>query len=145
MSIAEYLLHHKKDSLKRRYSRKIDWDFVRKRFIQGCNFVQVAREIGYKTASSLSLRCKRELGLLLSDFQKMCFDRGNNALHASQFKKAMEGDTSMLTWLGKNRLRQADKLEMKDEKVEKLDLFLDVVKKLDPDTFEKQKKNLDES
>jgi len=36
-------------------------------------------------------------------------ERGSTSIRRMQFKKAMEGDTTMLIWLGKQKLGQTDK------------------------------------
>ncbi|NCX93640.1 MAG: hypothetical protein EBX40_03075, partial [Gammaproteobacteria bacterium] len=51
--------------------------------------------------------------------------KGDNLLRVAQFKKAMSGDTSALIWLGKNRLGQSDKQEIKGDSVVRFTLNLD--------------------
>ena len=40
-------------------------------------------------------------------------EKGNLLIYRKQWKALMGGDKSMLVWLGKNRLGQADKFESK--------------------------------
>lgn len=40
---------------------------------------------------------------------------GRRALHKKQFDKALEGDASMLKWLGANRLGQSEKIQQSND------------------------------
>jgi hypothetical protein len=44
---------------------------------------------------------------------------GNLALRKKQFDLAMNGSEQMLKWLGKNRLQQSDKVEIKQDVIDK--------------------------
>jgi hypothetical protein len=42
-------------------------------------------------------------------------ENGNHSLRVKQFQKAMEGNITMLIWLGKQRLGQSDKVESRTD------------------------------
>ena len=44
---------------------------------------------------------------------KKGYERGNHSLRLMQYQKAMDGNTTMLIWLGKQRLGQSDRSEVK--------------------------------
>ncbi len=47
------------------------------------------------------------------------WNEGNLALRKKQFDLAMNGSEQMLKWLGKNRLQQSDKVEIKQDVIDK--------------------------
>lgn len=57
--------------------------------------------------------CKTEYGLLFSVIYKKLSAAGKISLRRSQFQKAVEGNTTMLIWLGKQHLEQSDKQSIK--------------------------------
>jgi hypothetical protein len=69
-------------------------------------------EISYDT---LEAACKREKKLSFPDYFKQKSASGKMSLRRRQYSEAMEGNTTMLVWLGKNWLDQTDKQEVKQE------------------------------
>ena len=88
----------------------IDWKKVANLAIHGCSGVQIAAQLGIDK-DTLYGRCKNDLGKDFSVFWYDQWEKGNAQLHAKQFQKAMNGDNTLLLWLGKNRLKQTDKIE----------------------------------
>ena len=68
--------------------------------------------IDYDTLNSA---CKREHKKSFSDYYKEKSANGKMSLRRKQYSQAMEGNTTMLIWLGKNWLGQTDKQEIKQE------------------------------
>ena len=92
----------------------IDWERVDKSLRAGSNGVQVAAMLGIHF-DTLSNHCKEEHKTDFSDYLRQKREKGNNLLKAMQYRLAMDGDRGMLIWLGKNRLDQSDKKEIKQQ------------------------------
>lgn len=112
---------------------KIDWDAVAEMGQAGCTIKETAAAMGV-TSQTLSLNYKKyrkdlyagEYETLAEYFQAQR-SGGDALIKVKQFKKAVKGDNDrMLIWLGKNRLGQSDKREIKADvsavTVNKLDL-----------------------
>ena len=56
-------------------------------------------------------RCQKDLGITFTEFASRCKEKGNKLLHNKQFEVAMEGNTTMLVWLGKQRLDQKEQTQ----------------------------------
>ncbi len=104
----------KKKSNRGRKKLVIDWDRVDKSLIAGSNGVQVAAMLGVHP-ETLYDKCKEEKKVFFSDYMQQKRQEGNNILLGKQFELASEGDKMMLIWLGKNRLDQSDKKEIKQQ------------------------------
>jgi hypothetical protein len=50
-----------------------------------------------------------EKGMGFTEYSQQKKEQGNSILRKVQFKKASEGDNTLLIWLGKNRLKQERK------------------------------------
>ena len=97
-------------------TRHIDWDKVDQYFICGCNIVQACAALGLHR-NTLYERCEKEKNCTLQAYFEEKREKGNTAIHAAQFEKAIkEKNPTMLIWLGKQRLGQK---EILDEKVTK--------------------------
>mgnify|MGYP003147217970 CR=1 FL=1 len=103
-----------KKSNRGRKKLKIDWDRVDKSLIAGSNGVQVAAMLGVHP-ETLYDKCKEEKKVFFSDYMQQKKQEGNDILLSKQFELASEGDKMMLIWLGKNRLDQSDKKEIKQQ------------------------------
>jgi hypothetical protein len=90
---------------------EIDWDKVGKLFEAGATVVGTAATIGCDP-DTLSKRCREDLNSDLSAFRQQKVAKGDELLRTKQFQVAMTGDKTMLVWLGKQRLGQADKQEI---------------------------------
>jgi len=58
-------------------------------------------------------RCIIEKQMMFSQYSQEKREKGNSYLFDKQYELAVKGDKSMLVWLGKNRLNQADRIESK--------------------------------
>ncbi len=92
----------------------IDWKRVDKSLIAGSNGVQCAAMLGVHP-DTLYNKCKEVKKMDFSAYQQQKRQEGNDILLGKQFELASEGDKMMLIWLGKNRLDQSDKKEIKQQ------------------------------
>ncbi len=99
-----------------RKKAKIDWAKVDNALMAGSNGVQVAAMLGIHF-DTLSNHCKEEHKTDFSHYLRQKREKGNNLLKAMQYRLAMDGDRGMLIWLGKNRLDQSDKKEIKQQNI----------------------------
>lgn len=90
---------------------KLDWDEIGKLIMAGCPTSAIAAQFGV-VDKTLYTRCETDLGIKLTEFTQEKRSKGDNLLRAKQYSVAMEGDRSMLIWLGKNRLEQKDQTEV---------------------------------
>jgi hypothetical protein len=91
---------------------KIDWDEVGEMLKCGCDATAIATTLGVST-DTLYTRSKVDNKLDFSAFSQQKRAQGNDLLRRKQFELALNGNVSMLIWLGKNRLAQSDKQEVK--------------------------------
>jgi hypothetical protein len=88
----------------------VNWDQVDELCAIQCTGEEIAGVIGcdYDT---LATACKREKHTAFSDYFKQKASNGKMSLRRTQYTTAMEGNPTMLVWLGKNWLGQTDKME----------------------------------
>ena len=60
---------------------------------------------------TLNAACKRDHGMSFSEYFKQKAASGKMSLRRKQYTTAMDGNTTMLVWLGKNWLGQMDQPE----------------------------------
>lgn len=105
-----------------------DWDQVDKMAAIHCTGEEMAGILGveYKT---LERACKREKKTKLGEYIKQKASTGKMSLRRKQYTTAMDGNPTMLVWLGKNWLGQKDK---SDEEIEasKENTLADALKEL---------------
>ena len=87
---------------------KIDWVKVEELTVAGCLGSEIAGVFGI-APSTLYEHVEKNYGIKFSEFRQQFLSKGDAYIRASQYKKALKGDNSMLIWLGKNRLGQSDK------------------------------------
>ena len=92
----------------------IDWKKVDNSLRAGSNGVQVAAMLGVHP-ETLYDRCQEDKKTNFSEYLQQKRQEGNDVLFGLQYKLAKEGDRGMLIWLGKNRLDQSDKKEIKQQ------------------------------
>jgi len=85
----------------------IDWREVDKYLVAGAKGSEVAAALGI-SYDTLALRCKQDYNQLFSEYTAKKRQKGDSLLHVKQFQVAMSGNTTMLVWLGKQRLNQTD-------------------------------------
>ena len=100
---------------------KADWTAIDKMCAIHCTGEEIAAilAIDYDT---LSAACKRDHKKKLSDYisEKQC--TGKMSLRRKQYTTAMDGNPTMLVWLGKNWLNQTDKLP--EDKTNEVDALI---------------------
>lgn len=87
--------------------KPIDWDFVDELLLAGCHCSEIAPHFNL-SADHFGIRVAEEKNMLFTEYAGIIFDKGNSLLRDAQYKKATNGDNTMLVWLGKNRLKQRD-------------------------------------
>lgn len=90
----------------------IDWNLVGQLCEVGASALGIAGMIGCDEGT-LRSRSLQEFEKSFSEWRAEKMEAGNGRLHSKQFQLAMEGNPTMLVWLGKNRLGQSDKAEVK--------------------------------
>lgn len=73
----------------------------------GCELGEVASFFG-TNKSAVSAWCKSAYHMNFTELKIRHYDCGNISLRRAQMKKALDGDTKMLIFLGKNRLGQSE-------------------------------------
>lgn len=106
---------------------EIDWDEVDKKLVGGSNGVQIASSMGF-SLDTLYDRVKTEKGLTFSNYAAKKRAKGDLNLHMIQYAKAMQGNVTMLIWLGKQRLGQKEHPDANIEFSGKCAEFLDFLK-----------------
>lgn len=76
----------------------------------GCTAVGIAATFGIEE-DTLRKRCPTDNKCTFSEFSQQKRAKGDDLLRMKQFEAAMKGDKTMLVWLGKQRLGQAEKTE----------------------------------
>lgn len=109
---------------------EIDWKQVGMLLEAGCQGTEIAAQLGIDP-ETLYNRCKRDNKMGFTEFSQQKRMRGDNLLRAKQFSLAMDGDKTMLVWLGKQRLGQRDNLTVHNEGA--TEVVLRVVRKVGPD------------
>ena len=100
-----------------RPKKYVDWDQVDKLCALHCTGVEQAGilDMHYDT---LDARCREEKGMSFSEYFKQKSASGKMSLRRRQFTSAMDGNTTMLVWLGKNWLGQSDSSDEGDVELE---------------------------
>lgn len=94
----------------------IDWDAFDKLAGLQCSASEMAFFFGCHH-DALNDACKRTHGCTLGEYRATRSHSGRIALRRKQFEVALEGNPTMLIWLGKQMLGQADKAEQRVEHV----------------------------
>ena len=89
---------------------EIDWDQVDQLCSIHCTGEEQAAVLGVDY-DTLNAACKREHKMGFSDYFKQKASHGKMSLRRKQYTAAMDGNTTMLVWLGKNWLGQRDQPE----------------------------------
>ena len=107
----------------------IKWDEVDKYLIAGCSGQHIADTLGICN-ETLYDRCKAIYKMNFSDYSSKKRQKGNSMLHYKQFQAAMDGNVSMLIWLGKQRLGQKEDPKGQEGFDGRLGEFLDHIKNM---------------
>jgi hypothetical protein len=89
---------------------EIDWDQVDKLCAIHCTGEEQAAVLGVDY-DTLNRACKREHKVSFAEYFKQKASHGKMSLRRKQYTTAMDGNTTMLVWLGKNWLGQRDQPE----------------------------------
>jgi hypothetical protein len=87
---------------------KINWNEVDVYLQAGSTGTEVAALFGIH-ANTLYERCKLEQNCDFSEYRCQKREKGLARIKLQQFEKALNGDTTMLIWLGKVYLEQSEK------------------------------------
>lgn len=89
----------------------LDWNQIFKQLEAGVTAHSIADDNGIDR-QTLYNRCLDDLGVHFSALRQIKHLRGDDRIRETQYSKALEGDNTMLIWLGKNRLGQMDRKEI---------------------------------
>jgi hypothetical protein len=92
----------------------INWARVDSALKAGANGVQVAAMLGI-SFDTLSRRTNEEKNADFAAYMREKREAGNEELLKAQYEGAIGGDRGLLIWLGKQRLNQTDKKEIKQQ------------------------------
>ena len=106
----------------------IDWEKVDQLLISGCRGTEISAFLGIHH-DTLYDRCKAKFGKLFSEYSAEKRQKGDSLLKHKQFQVAMQDNTSMLIWLGKQRLKQRENPQSDDDFNGKLAQLLDLLNK----------------
>ena len=90
-----------------RPERTIDWEQVDRMLEAQCTAKEIAGTLGMHV-ETLYDRVKSKYGINYTDYSEKLSSRGLFLLRAAQFKKALSGNPQILTWLGKQYLKQSE-------------------------------------
>lgn len=91
-----------------RPAKEIDWDLVDELLIAGCLGTEIAPHFDLHP-DTFYRRVEDKYSIGFTKYSAEKKSAGDSLLRKKQFDKALEGDNSMLVWLGKNRMGQRDK------------------------------------
>ncbi len=89
----------------------IDWNKVDKYLQAQCNGTGIAGLLGIAPVT-LYRACERKYKVNFEAYSAQKKGEGQELLRGKQYSVAMEGDKTMLVWLGKQYLNQRDKNEL---------------------------------
>ena len=91
---------------------KAEWKLIDDLFESNCSIAETSASVGV-SHDTLSNRIFELYKITAEEYKRIKKSKGNSALRKKQFDLAKEGDKSLLIWLGKQRLDQSDKKEIK--------------------------------
>lgn len=96
-----------------------------------CTEEEIASVVGC-SIQTLNLRCKKKFKITFVEYIKQKGSGGKASLRRKQWAKATEGDgnTTMLIWLGKQYLKQSDKVDVGGDTDKPFNLIYRTDKKL---------------
>ena len=90
-----------------RPQKPIDWNRVDELILKGCLGTEIAPRFDMHAVTFYN-RVELEKGVTFTEYCIQKRPEGEGMLREAQFDKAMKGDTSMLIWMGKQRLNQRE-------------------------------------
>lgn len=117
---------------------KINWKEIDELLMAGCSATEIADGLGlnYRT---LYERCERDNGIKFADYTHNLRTKGVNSLRKKQYDVAMEGDKTMLVWLGKTRLKQQEWDGREEKQTERCNKFANDIDDYINDKYENVK------
>ncbi len=85
----------------------LNWKKVERAAISGAKGKQIAAMLGIHY-NTLVYCCKEDNNCDLCEYLAQKKEEGNQEIHKKLYEVAMNGNTTMLIWLGKQRLGQRD-------------------------------------
>lgn len=104
--------------------KDFDWNEVDKLCAIHCTRREIADWFDM-SEDTVDRRCQEEHGVSFAAYYEQKKSPGKISLRRKQYQKAMDGDTSMLIWLGKNWLDQTDKSKVENTNTEVSRLIID--------------------
>jgi hypothetical protein len=95
----------------------VDWNKVNKYLQAQCNGTGIASLLGI-SPMTLYRACERKFKVNFEAYSSQKKAEGKELLRGKQFQTAMEGDKTMLVWLGKQYLEQKDKSDLTSDNKE---------------------------
>lgn len=93
---------------------KIDWSRVDDMLEKQCEGTEIAGALGIHPDTFYE-RVKEKHKVGFSEYKQQKRESGKSLLRKKQFEVALEGNTTMLVWLGKQYLQQTDKVQTEDK------------------------------
>lgn len=93
---------------------KIDWSKVDDMLEKQCEGTEIAGALGMHPNTFYN-RVQYEFDVGFSEYKQQKRESGKSLLRKKQFEVALEGNTTMLVWLGKQYLQQTDKVQTEDK------------------------------
>lgn len=91
---------------------EIDWKLLERTLERFGTLEDVACVLGC-SEDTIQRRVKEKYDVTFAVYSKKKRAKGRMSLRVKQFEVAMDGNVSMLIWLGKNHLEQSDRQDMK--------------------------------
>lgn len=93
----------------------VDWEIVKNLFKIQCSAHEAAAVLGINR-HTLGRSCERDFGITISELKEQYSEAGKASLRRMQWRVAESDNPTMLIWLGKQYLKQADKHELEAPK-----------------------------
>lgn len=87
--------------------KPVNWDLVDLYLKSGCKQENIAACF-HITPETLSYKVEQKYGVPYSVYSRRLYHQGDNLLLGAQFQKALQGNITMLQFLGKCRLNQKE-------------------------------------
>lgn len=104
-----------------RPEKPIDWKLVDDLLMAGCLGTEIAPHFDLHPTTFYG-RVEDRYGMSFTNYSTEKRAQGDSCLRAKQYEKAMNNDTTMLIWLGKQRLeqREPEAVQKKSEATESM-------------------------
>lgn len=97
-----------------RPEKPIDWKKVDELLVAGCFGTEIASHFDMHHETFYT-RVQEKFGVGFTAYASEKKSQGDSILRAVQYKHALKGNTTMLIWLGKNRLKQREGEDPKEK------------------------------